>query len=163
MQPFSSEATPHCVPSGYRIDQPIYASATSRVFRALRQPDQQPVILKTLGSAHPQPAERARYQQEFDITRRLNAPGVIAAHGLETHGNAPVLVLEDCGGTSLDRWLARWHSAGTEAFPLAAFLDLAVRIAAALAWIADQARELRYDQLLNLLDGVAERAMDPPP
>ena len=133
MQPFDSETALPPLPPAYWIERQLYASATSRVYRALRQQDQRPVVLKVLGSAHPQPAERARYQGEYAITRRLDAPGIIAAYGLETDRDTLVLVLEDCGGVSLDHWLEEGTSAAV--FPLPEFLKLAGQIVAALAAI----------------------------
>ena len=105
MRPFSGETALPSIPPAYQVGRQLYASATSQVYRALRQQDRQPVILKVLGPAASSPAALIRYQQEYEITRRLNAPGVIAAYGLETYQDTLVLVLEDCGGVSLDHWL----------------------------------------------------------
>ena len=133
MQSFASEAALPFTPAGYQIKQPLHASATSQVYRAIRQQDQQPVILKVLGPADATLAAQARFLREYEIIRHLNAPSLITAHGLELEGPAMVLVLEDFGGASLDQWLAQWRSAGAEAFPLAAFLGLARQIVAAVA------------------------------
>jgi len=135
MQPLGGEAALPDTPPGYRISQPLYVSPTRLVYRAIRQQDQQLVVLKMLGPMASEPVERARCQQEYDITRRLDAPGIIIAYGLERWDNTLALVLEDFGGTSLDRWLKKWRHAGAEAFPLARFLGLASQIAATLASI----------------------------
>ncbi|MCL4297877.1 MAG: PAS domain S-box protein [Anaerolineae bacterium] len=120
---------------GYQIRQKIYESTNSLVYRAIRKQGQQAVILKVLKPDAPQPAKQTRCQQEYEITRRVNAAGVIKAYSLEAHHNTPVLILEDFGGASLDRWLEEWKSAGTAAFPLSQFLRLARQIAAGLAQV----------------------------
>ncbi len=120
---------------GYHIRQQIYASASSLVYRAMREQDQRPVVLKALNPASPRPEELARYKQEYEITRRLGAAGAITAYGLDAYRDTPVLILEDFGGMSLDHWLKEWTCAGAAAFPLSQFLRLARQIAAGLGQV----------------------------
>ena len=87
--------------SGYRVLTQLYESANSLVYRALREQDNQPVILKVLKQDYPTPGELTRYRQEYDITRSLNQEGVIKAYGLEPYQNTLVMYLEDFGGKSL--------------------------------------------------------------
>ncbi|MCB0165956.1 MAG: AAA family ATPase [Anaerolineae bacterium] len=119
--------------TGYDGLNLIYESARTLVYRARRVMDHQPVILKTLKLDDPKPIDLKRYNQEYDVIRRVKSKGVIQAFGLEPHGNGLVLSLEDCGGVSLSYWLNEWKYAGTAAFPLPQFLKLAGQIAAALA------------------------------
>jgi hypothetical protein len=51
----------------------IYESANSFLYRGIINKNQQPVIVKLLKEDYPTPAELYRYQQEYEITRRLNA------------------------------------------------------------------------------------------
>ncbi|MFM2379411.1 MAG: hypothetical protein RLZZ143_1989, partial [Cyanobacteriota bacterium] len=69
----------------YQILAQIYHSSNSIVYRALREQDNQGVILKVLKSDYPTPAELIRYKQEYEITRSLNLPGVIKAYDLQKY------------------------------------------------------------------------------
>jgi serine/threonine protein kinase len=90
----------------YQITQQIYESANSLVYRASRNKDNQPVILKVLKEDYPTPEELTRYRQEYDITRYLaDLEGVIKADSLEKHQNTLVMCLEDFGAESLKIWL----------------------------------------------------------
>ena len=88
----------------YQIIQQIYESANSKVYRALRDEDNQPIILKVLED-YPSPEELRCYRQEYDITHRLaDLEGVVKAYSLEKHHNTLVMCLEDFGGESLKIW-----------------------------------------------------------
>jgi len=117
----------------YQIVNEIYQSVNSLVYRAIRNEDNQPVILKVLKSEYPTPEELTRYRQEYDIIRRLaNLEGVVNAYGLEKHQNRPVMCLEDFGGESLKHGLAE------RPFSLDELLTLAIRAADILAQIHQQ-------------------------
>jgi serine/threonine protein kinase len=117
---------------GYHMGQQIYESASSRVYRAKREQDQRPVVLKVLNPDCSQPEELVRYRQEYEILHHLDAAGVITAYGLDTYRNTLVLILEDFGGVSLDHWLKEWAGAGAAAFPLPQFFKLARQIVAGI-------------------------------
>ncbi len=68
---------------GYQTIAQIYESVNSLVYRAIRQEDGQPVILKFLKQDSPSPQELTRYKQEYDITHSLNIEGVINVYDLE--------------------------------------------------------------------------------
>ncbi len=88
---------------GYLITETIYRGARSLVVRANRGSDGAPVILKTFADERPSIHETDRRKKEYNILESLNLKGVIKAYGIEDHGRGPVLVLEDCDGSSLDR------------------------------------------------------------
>jgi len=115
--------------SGYRVLTQLYESANSLVYRALREQDNQPVILKVLKQDYPTPGELTRYRQEYDITRSLNQEGVIKAYGLEPYQNTLVMFLEDFGGQSLAT-LKQQHPSTLENF-----LEIAIKITTALGEI----------------------------
>ncbi|MEG4911718.1 AAA family ATPase [Microcoleus sp. B7-D4] len=79
----------------------IYDSANTLVYRGLLKSNQQPLILKLLKEDYPTPAELYRYQQEYEITRRLNLEETIKAYELRQYENTQVMLLEDFGGESL--------------------------------------------------------------
>jgi diguanylate cyclase (GGDEF)-like protein len=87
---------------GYRILAKIYESAGSLVFRARREDDELPVILKVLKERYPTPQEIIRYRQEYRITRSLEGlSAVIGVYGLEKYQNSLVMILEDFGAESV--------------------------------------------------------------
>ncbi|AFM28125.1 hybrid sensor histidine kinase/response regulator [Desulfomonile tiedjei] len=88
---------------GYLITETIYRGTRSLVVRATRGSDGTPVILKTFTDERPSIQETDRRKKEYKILESLNLEGVIKAYGIEDHGRGPVLVLEDCYGSSLDR------------------------------------------------------------
>jgi PAS domain S-box-containing protein len=114
---------------GYQVDEKLYESARSLVYRAHRTADQTPVLLKILRQEYPSPHAIARFQREYKILRSLNVEGVITAYGLETAQPSPVLVLEDFGGESLQTWLR------DRTFNLEVFLTLAIQLTSILGSI----------------------------
>ncbi len=86
---------------GYEINNQIYESINSEVYRGIRHLDQQPVIIKVLKQNYPTPQEITRYKQEYEITHNLNINGVIKAYGLELSDQTVAIILEDFGGESL--------------------------------------------------------------
>ena len=85
----------------YQIAGKIYESANSIVYQAILTANNQPVILKILKENYPSPSEIIRYKQEYEITRSLDADGVIKAYDLQRYENSLVILLEDFGGQSL--------------------------------------------------------------
>ncbi len=104
----------------------IYESANSLVYRGILKSNQQPLILKLLKEDYPTPAELYRYQQEYEITRRLNLEETIKAYELRKYENTQVMLLEDFGGDSLKILL------DGSPFALPEFLHLAIQITDAL-------------------------------
>jgi serine/threonine protein kinase len=111
------------------IASQIYESANSLVYRGIFLKNQQPVILKLLKEDYPTPAELYRYQQEYEITCRLNLEETIKAYDLRTYQNTQVMLLEDFGGKSLKILLK------SRPFSLLEFLHLAIQITDALGKI----------------------------
>ena len=103
----------------------IYESANSLVYRGILNENQQPVILKLLKD-YPTPSELYQYQQEYEITRRLNIEETIKAYELRNYQNTQVMLLEDFGGESLEILLER------RTFSVSEFLYLAIQITQAL-------------------------------
>jgi predicted ATPase/class 3 adenylate cyclase/tRNA A-37 threonylcarbamoyl transferase component Bud32 len=101
-------------------------SAGSVVYRATRDVDGTPVVLKT-PRGRPTRVVRDRFSRERDVLLHVAGPGVIACLAIEEHDGAPVLVLGDRGLRSLDHQL-RGHP-----LPVAHALVVARGIADALA------------------------------
>ncbi|WNG27718.1 AAA family ATPase [Cystobacter fuscus] len=112
---------------GYTLRGSLQETGTNVLYRAVRDADGLPVIVKTPRARHPGPRERARYQREYDILQRLRGiPGVLAAYAHHEFLERPVLLLEDVGGTALSEQTS---------FPLepSRFLELALALVTTLA------------------------------
>ena len=120
--------------SGYQILSQIYESANSVVYRAIREQDNQSVVLKVLKEDYPTPQELTRYKQEYEITRNLNLDGIVKAYNLEPYQRSLVIILEDFGASSLKQWIDNRVEA-TYALPLPQFLKIAIQISDVLGKI----------------------------
>jgi PAS domain S-box-containing protein len=87
--------------TGITVKSQIYESVNSLVYRGVRERDGQPIILKLLKQDYPTPDALIRYQQEYEITRKLNLEGVVKVYDLQHYENTRVMLLEDFGGESL--------------------------------------------------------------
>lgn len=140
---------------GYRDAVLIHEGQNSRVYRAHREGDGTPVVLKRLNHDSPTPRETERYQREFDFLCALQgAPHAIHAHALESPGNAPMLVLEDFGADSLAHWLTRY------AFSVGEVTAACREIAAGRTENAPPAGEADLVRVVSI-HGVRERPENP--
>ncbi|MEG4043867.1 AAA family ATPase [Microcoleus sp. Pol17_C1] len=98
----------------------LYESANSLVYRAIREADNQPIILKLLKESYPTPEELVRYRTEYRITRELTEVGVVRVYDLQKYQNSLVMFVEDFGGESLTIWMQQ------RKFTLEEFLILAI-------------------------------------
>lgn len=110
----------------YRIVELLHESARVALYRALREPDQAPVILKVLDPRHSRPRDLVQLKNEYALGASLDTDAVVRPLSLELDREAPTLVLVDFGGVPLSSLLGA-------PMPLARFLPLALRIAEALA------------------------------
>src|ERR671932_1075282 len=98
----------------------LYESANSLVYRAIREADNQPIILKLLKESYPTPQELVRYRTEYRITRELKEAGVVRVYDLQKYQNSLVMFVEDFGGESLTIWMQQ------RSFTLEEFLQIAI-------------------------------------
>ncbi len=115
-------------PPGYEVLSQLHESARTVVFRAIRNKDGLPVILKLLVSSSATPHAVSRYHHEHEIIRSLDAGSIIKTYGLESLDQTVLLVLEDVGGTDLHTLLKSWGRVGSEAFPVKDFYSLTRKI-----------------------------------
>ena len=108
--------------NGYRIITKIYESANSLVYRAIRDRDNKPFVLKILKQDYPDPSELTRYKQEYELTRSLNLDGAIETYDLQRYQNTLLMILEDFGGESLKIAIAK------RKFTLEEFLIVSLKI-----------------------------------
>jgi PAS domain S-box-containing protein len=121
--------------SGFTVENAIYEGVSTRIYRAVRQHDQRPVILKLLKADYPSPRELARLRHEYEMARSLDLPGVIHAYDLLPVGAGLALVLEDFGGQSLAMLLDQ---------PLSVTQALAIALA-----IAESLAEIHHQQIIH--------------
>jgi predicted ATPase/signal transduction histidine kinase/ActR/RegA family two-component response regulator len=88
-------------PKGYRLHASLHQSATTVVYRAEREEDRRPVILKVYEGNAFATGALLRYRHELEVLQSLRIHGVIQALGLEMTRGLPMLVLEDFGADSL--------------------------------------------------------------
>ena len=106
--------------AGFQVEEKIYESVRSVVYRAKQIEGERPVILKTLREEYPDPQEILRYRREYETTRRLNDAGIPRPIGLERVSNRLILITEDIGGQDLKTLLK------THTFTLQQLLKIAV-------------------------------------
>lgn len=121
--------------AGYHVTNKLYESQTTAVYRATRESDGRPVVLKMLKGPHPSRERRARFQREYEIALSLGAAPTTGPSGLVetlrleggTGPSAPLtIVQEDVGGESL----RRLEVAGRA--PLPSLLRIAIAASGAL-------------------------------
>ncbi|WP_437996950.1 AAA family ATPase [Sorangium sp. So ce185] len=113
-------------PSRFTIYGTIDRGQRNVLYRAVRNEDERPVILKVLASKHPHPRDIARLQHEREICCELTPRAAVRCLEITTFEGAPALVVEDFGGVSLASLLGAPMRLGQ-------FLSIAAGIAAALA------------------------------
>ena len=109
---------------GIAIQDKIYESANSLVYRGIRD-NGQVIVIKMLKQDYPSPKEIICYRQEYKIIRSLNLDGVIKAYSQQDYQRTLVIFFEDFGGESLEHWMRQ----RPEAFcpmPIATFLRFAI-------------------------------------
>ena len=115
---------------GFRIKSEIYRNGNGVIYKGAREEDNLPVIIK-VASAELNPRSAARLRNEYEIRKGLNGigPGIVKAHDLKEVGNTTALILEDFGGVSLNKILARGR------LEIKQFLEIGVELCKALAKI----------------------------
>src|SRR5262245_45784617 len=87
--------------SGYSVTEILFESTRSIIYRATRDGDGRPVVIKVLNAEYPTLEQIGRLRREYRMTREANAEGVIEVVALERYRSSLAIVLEDFGGASL--------------------------------------------------------------
>lgn len=90
---------------GFSGLQRLHEGGQSIVFRAVREADRRPVLLKVLRGPAPSRASLARFRQEFDLLNQLAGPGIARCESWLDTGSEPAIVFEDSKGIPLDQVL----------------------------------------------------------
>ncbi|MCA9704516.1 MAG: AAA family ATPase [Myxococcales bacterium] len=109
---------------GYQLGALLHESSSSTVYRAQRDADGRPVVIKMLRSARPTPESIARFRYEYETTRMFaDVAGVVDVLELRADEHRWWMAVEDFGGVSLDRRV------GAGGVPLDDLLPWAVTLA----------------------------------
>ena len=111
---------------GYEIQQELYRGRRRVVFRALRERDRRPVVIKTPSDEFPTPAQLTALRREYQILSSVELEGVARPLELVTYRDRLALVLEDAGGVPLKSLLA------SGPIPLADALRIGAQLAGVL-------------------------------
>lgn len=111
---------------GFTTVDKIYEGEQVIVFRALRDEDQHPVVLKTLRGPYPSLQAVNRFKREYELTSQLKHPGIIETHSLDVVEGVHTIVLEDFAGSSLDTFI------GSKRLTLRRCLEIALQLVDAL-------------------------------
>ncbi|MEG4571427.1 AAA family ATPase [Microcoleus sp. N3A4] len=105
----------------YQILETVYSGSRTLVYRAIRNKDLLPVIIKLLKNDYPTFSELVQFRNQYTIAKNLCQPGIVQTYSLEAYQNGYALVMEDFGGISLQEWAG----SGKNAFSLREFLEMA--------------------------------------
>ncbi|OUL20481.1 serine/threonine protein kinase [Nostoc sp. RF31YmG] len=117
---------------GYRIIEQLYSGKKTLVYRAIREKDQQSVILKLMRTEDPNFVEINQFRNQYTITQNLQLPGIVKPISIENYHNRYFLVMEDFGGIALNIWQLEEHRKGNNSVSLSKFFEIAMEISATL-------------------------------
>lgn len=110
----------------YRISEQLYAGSRTLVYRAIREADQLPVVIKLLQQEYPTFNELLLFRNQYTIAKNIDLPGIVHPYSLEPYGNSYALVMEDFGGISLRDWMNK--KVESNQYTLTEFLDIAIAL-----------------------------------
>lgn len=119
--------------AGYRITDTLFQSSRTVVKRAVRESDNQKVILKILNREHPSNSEIDQLVSESHLITRCNHPTIVKCTKFVTLSDTNFLVLEDIEGIDLSHFLKE-----NGKMSLSLFLHTALEISKALQEIHQQ-------------------------
>ncbi|MBD2494397.1 ATP-binding sensor histidine kinase [Nostoc sp. FACHB-280] len=111
---------------GYELSSQLYSGSRTIVYRAIRESDQLPVVIKLLTSQYPSFGELLQLRNQYTISKNLNIAGTIQLLSLENYNNGYILVMEDTGGVSLRDYIQR------NTLSLAEFLRIGIQLSTSL-------------------------------
>ncbi|MGD1805253.1 ATP-binding sensor histidine kinase [Dapis sp. BLCC M126] len=114
----------------YQILEQIYASDRTVVYRAYEELFQKPVILKLPNYPYPNFKHLTQYRNAYTLVKNLNFPGVVKMLALEKFEQRLMLVMEDFGGISLDKYLSNQDSSNLNiiSIEISQFFQIALQI-----------------------------------
>jgi PAS domain S-box-containing protein len=108
---------------GYQIENKIYESTNTIIFRGQRIQDMCPVTMKVLKEEYPTSNEILRFKNEFKILRSLNSEGVIKVINFEEFNQRRAIIFEDFIGEPIKSFIS------DKGFPVEEFLHISIQLA----------------------------------
>ncbi|MDM8559407.1 ATP-binding sensor histidine kinase [Candidatus Parabeggiatoa sp. HSG14] len=90
--------------SGYQMVEKLYDGMNTLIYKAKRDADQQPVVIKFLKSEYPSFDEIVQFRNQYTIAKNLDLSGIVQLYSLENYGNGLALIMEDMNGISLSEY-----------------------------------------------------------
>ncbi|MBD2494251.1 ATP-binding sensor histidine kinase [Nostoc sp. FACHB-280] len=109
---------------GYSISEELYNGSRTQVYRAVRERDSLPVVIKLLKNPYPSFSELLLFRNQYAIGKNFNSPLIIQTYSLENLHNGYMLVMEDFGGISLKDYFSKHQYVAS----LEEFLILAIAL-----------------------------------
>ena len=121
--PVNNDCLPIKKISDYTIVDRLYESDRTIVYRAVEDLDGRAVIIKLMRQEYPSSIELVQFCHQYAIANNLSGAGIVRPIALEPWQNTYILVMEDCGSSSLREYL-REHS-----LSLGEILEIAIQLA----------------------------------
>jgi predicted ATPase/signal transduction histidine kinase/tRNA A-37 threonylcarbamoyl transferase component Bud32 len=107
---------------GYRIEEKIFESSNSLVFRAWKEDTDLPVVIKLLKGEYPKPERIVRFRREYETLKGIDIKGVIKVFDFESFKNSYAISMEDFKAESVKLILEK------KKLTLSEFLKLTIKI-----------------------------------
>jgi predicted ATPase/signal transduction histidine kinase len=104
---------------GYSVVEQLYLGSRTAVYRAVQTATQRPVVIKVLRRDYPSFGELVQFRNQYAIAKNLPIPGIVQPLSLEPLGNGYGLVMEDCGGVALGKYIQQQSLDLTEVLAIA--------------------------------------------
>ncbi len=121
MAPVATDSFPAI--HGYQITECLYAGSHTSIYRALSLESHRSVVLKVMRAQHPSFRELLQFRNQYTLTQDLAIPGVVVPLSLGSGENGHVLVMEDDGSISLERYCEQ------QSLSCSAVLEIALQLA----------------------------------
>jgi len=115
--------------SGYKPIEIIHKNSRIAIWKGARIADNLPVIIKYLQNEYPSEELISQFNAEYEIVKSCDNRYIIKALDFEKNGNNYAMILDDCGGISIDKLMK------IRAFTFKEKLKYAVQLADALMHI----------------------------
>ncbi|AFZ03094.1 ATP-binding sensor histidine kinase [Calothrix sp. PCC 6303] len=116
-----NNSSPDLLPEipGYSIVEQLYLGSRTAVYRAVQTATQRPVVIKVLQRDYPSFGELVQFRNQYAVTKNLPISGIVQPLSLEPVGNGYGLVMEDCGGVALSKYIQQQSLVLTEVLAIA--------------------------------------------
>jgi len=105
--------------AGYTFVEQIYQGSRTEIYRAVQTAQQRLVVIKMLRREYPSFSELVQFRNQYTISKNLPIPGIVQPLSLEPLGSGYALVMEDCGGIALGKYIQQQSLALTDVLAIA--------------------------------------------